>query len=54
MQTDLHTLAELHNLIKVEEENYRRAIEDMHDFEEAKKIYVKIKEIKKAIDMFEG
>jgi predicted patatin/cPLA2 family phospholipase len=53
MGTNVNTLAELQNLIKVEEENYRRAIEDMHDFEEAKKIYLKIKEIKKAIDMVE-
>jgi hypothetical protein len=54
MERDLHTLAELQDLIKVEGENYRRAIEDMHDFEEAKKIYLKIKQIKRAIDMFEG
>jgi hypothetical protein len=44
METDFHTLAELQDLIKIEEENYRRAIEDMHDFGEAKKIYIKIKD----------
>jgi len=41
-------------LIKIEEENYRRAIEDMHDFEEAKKAYLKIKELKNAIDILQG
>ena len=54
METDVHTLNELQLLIKIEQENYRRAIEDMHDFEEAKKVYLKIKELKKAIDAFEG
>ena len=54
METDVHTLNELQLLIKIEQENYRRAIEDMHDFEEAKKVYLKIKELKKAIDALEG
>lgn len=53
METDLHTLADLQDLIEIEQENYRRAIEDMHDFEEAKKVYMKIKELKKAIDTLE-
>ena len=54
METDLHTLAGLQDLIEIEQENYRRAIEDMRDFEEAKKIYLAIKELKKAIDALEG
>jgi len=54
METDVHTLNELQLLIKIEQENYRRAIEDMHDFEEAKKVYLKIKELKKAIDALEA
>ena len=54
METDFRSLAELQDLIKIEQENYRRAIDDMHDFEEAKKIYMKIKELKKAIDTLEG
>jgi len=54
METDSRSLAELQDLIKIEQENYRRAIDDMHDFEEAKKIYAKIKELKKAIDTLEG
>ena len=54
METDFHTLNELQVLINIEQENYRRAIEDMDDFEEAKKIYLKIKELKKAIDSLQG
>ena len=54
METDVHTLNELQLLIKIEQENYRRAIEDMHDFEEAKKVYLKIKQLKKAIDALEA
>ena len=54
METDFHTLNELQVLINIEQENYRRAIEDMHDFEEAKKVYLKIKELKKAIDTLKG
>ena len=54
MEPDFHTLNELQDLINIEQENYRRAIEDMHDFEEAKKVYLKIKELKKAIDTLEG
>jgi len=54
METEFHTLNELQVLINTEQENYRRAIEDMHDFEEAKKIYMKIKELKKAIDTLKG
>ena len=54
METDFHTLNELQVLINIEQENYRRAIEDFHDFEEAKKVYFKIKELKNAIDTFEG
>jgi len=54
METDVHTLNELELLIKIEQENYRRAIEDMHDFEEAKKVYLKIKQLKKAIDALEA
>ena len=54
METEFHTLNELQVLINTEQENYRRAIEDMHDFEEAKKVYLKIKELKKAIDTLKG
>ena len=54
METEFHTLNELQVLINIEQENYRRAIEDMHDFGEAKKVYLKIKELKNAIDMLEG
>ena len=54
MDTDFHTYNELQVLINIEQENYRRAIEDMHDLEEAKKVYLKIKELKKAIDTLEG
>ena len=54
METDFHTLNELQVLINIEQENYRRAIEDMHDFEQAKKVYLKIKELKKVIDAVEG
>jgi hypothetical protein len=54
MEPDSRSLAALQDLIKIEEENYRRAIEDSHDFEEAKKIYIKIKELKKAIDALAG
>ena len=54
METDFHTLNELQVLINIEHENYRRAIEDTHDFEEAKKVYLKIKELKNAIDTLEG
>ena len=54
METEFHTLNELQVLINIEQENYRRAIEDMHDFEEAKKVYLKIKELKKAIDTLKG
>jgi len=54
METDLHALADLQDLIELEQENYRRAIEDMHDFEEAKKVYLTIKELKKAIDNLEA
>ena len=53
METNVHTLNELQVLIKIEEENYRRAIEDTHDFEEAKKVYLKIKELKKAMDLLQ-
>lgn len=54
METDFHTLNELLVSIKIEEENYRRAIEDMHDFEEAKRAYLKIKELKNGIDILQG
>ena len=54
METDFHTLNELLVLIKIEEENYRRAIEDMHDFEEAKGAYLKIKELRNASDILQG
>jgi hypothetical protein len=53
METNFHTLNELQVLIKMEEENYRQAIEDMHDFEEAKKIHLKIKKLRNAIDTLE-
>ena len=54
METGVHTLNELQVLIKIEEENYRRAIEDMHDFEEAEKFHLKIEELKTAIDILRG
>jgi hypothetical protein len=53
METNVHTLNELQVLIKIEEENYRRPIKDMHDFEEAKKTYFKIQELKNAMDILQ-
>ena len=50
MNADSHTLARLQELIEEGQNKYQKAIETDKEFEEAKIIYYKIKELKKALD----
>ena len=50
MNADSHTLAHLQDLIMEGQKKYQKAIEIDKEFEEAKIIYYKIPELKKALD----
>ena len=50
MNADSHTLAHLQDLIMEGQKKYQKAIEIDKEFEEAKIIFYKIKELKKALD----
>jgi len=50
MNTDSYTPAQLQDLIEAEQKNYQKAIEIDKEFEAAKIIFVKIKELKKALE----
>jgi hypothetical protein len=50
MNADSYTLTRLQDLIEEGQKKYQKAIETDKEFEEAKIIYYKIKELKKALD----
>jgi len=50
MNADSYTVEQLQKLIKAGEKQYKKAIEIDKEFEEAKTIFLKIKELKKALD----
>ena len=50
MIPDLYMLVQLQHRIDAEQKKYQKAIETDKEFEEAKIIYYKIKELKKALD----
>ena len=52
MNTDSYTPAQLQHLIKAEQKKYQKAIEINKEFDEARMIFLKIKEYKKALDVF--
>jgi hypothetical protein len=50
MNADSYTLAQLQAVIQEGQKKYQKAIEIDKEFEEAKIIFYKIKELKKALD----
>ena len=50
MNTDSYTLAQLQQVIREGQKKYQKAVEIDKEFEEAKIIFYKIKELKKALD----
>jgi hypothetical protein len=54
MNANSFTPAQLQDLIKAEGKKYQKAIEIDKDFDEARIIFLKIKEYKKALDVFKS